>query len=194
MSSAHHPITKKGSLMEEILDTRGISVQKCYQCGKCSAGCPLAEDMDNPPSVIMRHLQPESKVLEEKILRAESIWVCVACETCAARCPMEIDIPGVIDFLREKSLNRKIANPKAKNIISFHKAFLDSIEQTGRLYELGLIADYKVRSLNMGQDVALAPSMIAKGKLSFLPELIKGRKNMLSIFSKTLKKKKGGKS
>lgn len=177
--------------MEEILDTRGISVRKCYQCGKCSAGCPLSGDMDNPPSVIMRHLQPESKVLEEKILRAESIWICVACETCAARCPMEIDIPGVIDFLREKSLSRKLANPKAKNIISFHRAFLDSIEQTGRLYELGLIADYKVRSLHLGQDVALAPSMIAKGKLSFLPELIKGRKNMLSIFGKTLKKKGG---
>jgi hypothetical protein len=46
----------------------------------------------------------------------------------------------------------------------------------------------------MGQDVALAPSMIAKGKLSFLPEMIKGRKNMLSIFGKTLKRKKGGQS
>ncbi len=177
--------------MEEILDSREISVQKCYQCGKCSAGCPLSEDMDHPPSVIMRLLQTEDKKMEEKALRSETIWLCVTCETCAARCPMEIDIPGVMDFCRERSLEKKITHPKAKNIISFHKAFLDSIDYTGRLYELGLIADYKTRSLQLSQDVNLAPSMLAKGKLGILPELIKDRKGMSNIFKKTLKRKGG---
>ncbi|MHC1706043.1 MAG: 4Fe-4S dicluster domain-containing protein [Bacteroidales bacterium] len=191
MSSSTHEVHKKGSLMEEVLDTREISVQKCYQCGKCSAGCPLAEDMDYPPSVIMRMLQTEDKAMEEKALRSMTIWLCVTCETCATRCPMEIDIPGVMDFCRERSLNKKMTHPGAKNIIAFHKAFLDSVDYTGRLYELGLIADYKTRSLQLGQDVSLAPGMMAKGKLGLLPELIKDRKGIGNIFKKTLHKKGG---
>ncbi|MCX6273108.1 MAG: 4Fe-4S dicluster domain-containing protein [Bacteroidetes bacterium] len=177
--------------MEEILDSREISVQKCYQCGKCSAGCPVAEDMDYPPSVIMRMVQTEDKAMEEAALRSMTIWLCVTCETCAARCPMEIDIPGVMDYLRQRSYEKGMANPKANHIISFHKAFLDSIDYTGRLYELGLIVDYKMRSFQLQQDVDLAPGMIARGKLGFFPELIKGRKNMTDIFRKTLHKKGG---
>lgn len=179
--------------MEEILDNRHISVQKCYQCGKCSAGCPVAADMDYPPSVIMRLVQTEQKAMEEKALRSETIWLCVTCETCATRCPMEIDIPGVMDYLREKSLNEGKTHPKAKNIISFHRAFLDSIKQTGRLSEVGLVADYKLRSFHMGQDVGLVPAMLSRGKLHFIPEIIKGRKKMLSIFNKTLHRKGGKK-
>ena len=145
--------------------------------------------MDYPPSVVIRMLQTESPENEEKLLRSNSIWLCLACEMCIQRCPMEIDIPMVMDFLREKSLKEGKTHPSAKDIISFHKAFLDSIEQTGRLYEIGLIADYKLRSFNLMQDVALAPVMYMKGKLELLPEMIKDRKSISKIFSKTLKKK-----
>jgi len=104
---------------------------------------------------------------------------------------MEIDIPKVMDFCRQKSYVLKKTNPKAKNIISFHKAFLDSIEQTGRLYEVGLIVDYKMRSLNLTQDVMVAPKMLTRGVLPLIPEIIKGRKGMGRIFKKTIKKMEG---
>jgi heterodisulfide reductase subunit C len=102
---------------------------------------------------------------------------------------MEVDIPPMMDYLRHESIRLKKVNPASKNIISFHKAFLDSIEQTGKLYEMGLIVDYKTRSFNLMQDVMLAPSMFAKGKLSILPEVIKNRRNMKQIFKNTLKNK-----
>ena len=70
---------------------------------------------------------------------------------------MSIDIPKMMDFLREKSLKEKKANPKAKNIIAFHKSFLDSIKYTGRLYEIGLFADYKTRTFKILDDMDSGP-------------------------------------
>lgn len=184
-----HSIYKEESLAGGINHNLNVSAAKCYQCGKCSAGCPVAFDMDYPPSLVMRILQTEYPDLEEKLLHSYSIWMCVTCEMCYGRCPMEIDIPKIMDYLRERSLKKNKVNPKAKNIVKFHKSFLDTVKYTGRLSELGLIADYKLRTFNMTQDVALAPKMIARGKLHFIPEMIKNRLMIAKIFKKTLNKK-----
>jgi heterodisulfide reductase subunit C len=187
-SETHHPLAV--GLAGEVLEHTGVKANSCYQCGKCSAGCPLSQEMDFPPSYVMRMLQTNNQVLEEKILRSFTIWVCLTCEMCYSRCPMSIDIPKMMDFLREKSLNEGKANPKASKIIAFHKSFLDSIRTTGRLYEIGLLVDYKARTFNVMQDMALAPKMLKRGKLNILPELIKGRSGVASIFSKSNRKSK----
>ncbi len=184
MSSESHcsGITGLGG---EVLEKTEVKVSHCYQCGKCSAGCPLSVEMDYPPSVIMRMLQTGNPALEEKVLRSFSIWVCLTCEMCFARCPMSIDIPKMMDFLREKSIKDKKTNPKAKEIIAFHKSFLDSIKYTGRLYEIGLFIDYKTRTLRILEDMALAPKMMKRGKLNIIPELIKDRSGIASLFKKS---------
>jgi heterodisulfide reductase subunit C2 len=178
-------LSEKNNLAYSLEKHVEVVSRKCYQCGKCSAGCPVANEMDLPPSMVMRLLQTESQANDEKILRSYSIWLCVTCEMCLCRCPMEIDIPSVMDFLRQKSLKEKKVNPKANNIIAFHKSFLNSIRLTGRLFELGLTLDYKRRSLTLMQDILLAPRMISRGKLHFIPEIIKGRAHVGKIFKKT---------
>ena len=172
----------------EILVQTGVLAQKCYQCGKCSAGCPVAGEMDYPPSLVLRMLQTEDPAEKEKVLRSMSIWLCVSCEMCVQRCPMEIDIPKLMDFLRQRAIKEKKQHPKARKIIAFHRAFLDSINITGRLYEVGLVVDYKLRSGSYMQDVSVAPKMYMKGKLNLIPEMIKNRKMMSEIFGKTKKK------
>jgi len=170
------------SLAEEVWHHQDVSVLRCYQCGKCSAGCPLSADMDYPPSVIMRLLQTGLPEFEEKVLRSRSIWLCLSCETCYCRCPMEIDIPKVMDHLRGESLRQKKIHPEAKKIIAFHRAFLDSIHYAGRLYEVGLIAGYKARTFNLWQDVVKAPVLFLKGKLKPLPHLVHNRKALARMF------------
>jgi len=182
----HHQRQK--ALSTQVLENTRESVMRCYQCGKCSAGCPLALEMDITPSQILRLLQWESPENDEKVLRSLTIWLCLTCETCIARCPQEVDIPKIMDFLRSESRARGLVHPQAKDIIAFHKAFLDSIEKTGRLYEVGLVVDYKLRSLHLAKDVLLAPKMYAKGKLGLIPELISDRKGLKKIFRRTLKK------
>jgi heterodisulfide reductase subunit C len=176
-------------LATQISRHTGVKAERCYQCGKCSAGCPLAEDMDFPPSVIMRMLQTGLPKLEEKALRSYTIWLCLSCETCYTRCPMEIDIPKVMDYLRTEALRQKKANPRAKEILAFHRSFLDTVQFSGRLYEVGLIADYKARSWHLLQDVLMAPVLFFKGKLALFPHEIRDKSALGKIFARTLRKK-----
>ena len=175
---------EKSKYISEIKLNTDVNVNRCYQCGKCSAGCAVAEEMDYPPSRVMRMLQTNEEDNYREILSSEAIWLCVSCQNCLTRCPMEIDIPQLMDFLRGRAIQEKTINKKSKNILSFHRAFLDSVRYTGRLYEIGLIADYKMRSFDILQDMDVAPKMFIKGKLPIKPEIVKNRKQINAIFKK----------
>ncbi|WP_101690615.1 4Fe-4S dicluster domain-containing protein [Dysgonomonas massiliensis] len=179
--------TLKNDYISEIKSNTAINVNRCYQCGKCSAGCAVNEEMDYPPSVVMRMLQTNSEEDFNEILHSQSIWLCVSCENCLTRCPMQIDIPKLMDYLREQAIEKNTVNKKSKNILSFHSSFVDSIRLTGRLYEIGLVAEYKMKTLNLLQDMKIAPGMFMKGKLPLLPEIVKNRKQISTIFSQTKK-------
>jgi heterodisulfide reductase subunit C len=178
----------KQGYISEIKSATGINVNRCYQCGKCSAGCAVAEEMDYPPSLTMRMLQTNSLDHYHQLLDSETIWLCVSCQNCLSRCPMEIDIPRLMDYLREEAIREKRVNKKSKYILSFHRAFLDSVKYTGRLYEIGLIANYKMRTFNVFQDMDIAPKMFAKGKLPLIPERVKNQKQLNAIFKESDKK------
>ena len=163
---------------------------RCYQCGKCTAGCVLASEMNYPPSYLMRLLQTGTKPNMDKVLSSNSIWLCLNCENCLGRCPMEIDIPKMMDYLRTQAIKENKLHPDSKPIIAFHRSFLDSIKNTGRLYEMGLVLSYKFRTFNFLQDLSIAPSMYLKGKLHLLPEKIKDRRSMKRIFGQTIENAK----
>lgn len=187
MSGNHHhqlPDTLAG----RIEAATGVKLAHCYQCGKCAAGCLVADQMDQTSCQVIRLLQYGLEKYEKRVLQSEGIWLCLSCETCSARCPQDVDIPKVIDFLRGEAVRLGLANPGSKDILAFHRAFLDSIEQTGRLYEMGLVADYKLRSRHFLKDVALAPKMFFKGKLGLLPHLIKDRPGMKLLFKRATNK------
>ena len=146
--------------------------------------------MDFPPSQIMHLLQlREFPEFADMALRSHTIWLCLTCEICYARCPMELDIPKVMDALRHESLAQKKVNPRAKDIIAFHRAFLDSVRYTGRLFEMGQIVDYKLRSRHFLQDLLQAPWMFFVGKLHLLPERVRDRRLLGRIFARTVKAK-----
>jgi len=168
----------------------GVDINRCYQCGKCTAGCVLADEMDLSPNYIIRLLQTDTSDNFDKVLRSKAIWLCLNCENCVGRCPMEIDIPKVMDYMRELSFQQKKQHQAAHSIIAFHESFLDSIKYTGHLYELGMIADFKSRTFHLMQDVKLAPKMWLRGKLNLLPEMVKDIHAIKAIFSRTQNKRK----
>ena len=187
-SGTHHPISLD-TLAGRIESATGVKLARCYQCGKCAAGCPVADQMDLPPCQSLRLLQFGFPDLDKKVLQSEAIWLCLTCETCHTRCPQEVDIPKVMDFLRQESVRLNLAHPKSRDILAFHRSFLDSIQSTGRVYEMGLVTCYKLRTGHLFKDVMLAPKMMAKGKLGLLPHAVKDKSIVKRIFARTLGKK-----
>ena len=151
----------------EVLGRPAIS--KCYQCGKCTAGCPVASRMEIVPNQIIRLLQLGR---DDIALSNSSIWRCVSCLTCSARCPKLVDCAAMMDALRERSLQLGKVASEAETTVSFQKAFLNNIRQNGRLDELQLIARFKtevafrtLRPAVLFKDAALAPQLRKRKKL-----------------------------
>jgi heterodisulfide reductase subunit C2 len=166
------------SLAADILAATGINAATCYQCGKCSAGCPMASESDLRPHGVMRLVVQDRR---EAALADESIWLCLTCETCSARCPNACDPARVIDAVREMSIEAGVAD-MPRNVAAFHRAFLEQIRSNGRLHEMGMVMEYKLRSGDLMKDVTNAPGMLSRGKLSFRAERIEGVAEIRRIF------------
>ncbi len=165
------------TLSEHVRRAAGINVATCYQCGKCSAGCPMGREMPLPPHDIMRAVINNRR---DRVFGDESIWLCLTCETCSARCPNDCDPARVIDALRELAVSEGVS-PSPRNVRAFHQAFLDQIKFSGRLFEVGLVLDYKLRSGDLFKDVANAPAMLVRGKLPVKPARIAGHGDVRRI-------------
>src|SRR4030043_2088707 len=133
------PIIEDHSFLSEIIAASGVSLQACYQCQKCSAGCPVVDAMDLLPNQVLRHIQYGHR---ERVLGSKTIWICASCQTCSVRCPNDIDIAKVMDTLRHLSLKSGLKAGEGE-IPIFHSVFLDSIKATGRIHELSLILRFK---------------------------------------------------
>ncbi|MBK8552264.1 MAG: 4Fe-4S dicluster domain-containing protein [Ignavibacteria bacterium] len=176
--------TQKHTVADEISERTFQDVSLCYQCGKCSAGCPIRYYMDIAPNKVVRLIQLG---YYDEALKSETPWLCAGCLTCSTRCPKEFDLAKFMDAVREIAIEKGV-EVKQKNIIKFHQAFLDQIRKHGRSYEVGLVAEYKMKTLDLLQDIDSAPGLYLKGKLGILPHNIKDRKVIKNIFKKTKNK------
>lgn len=157
-----------------------LNVQDCYQCQKCSAGCPVAFAMDFRPNQIMQMVNLGQR---ERVLACKTIWVCASCYTCSTRCPNDIDIAGIMDWLRQTALRAGV-KPAEKEVALFHAAFLDAIRTYGRVHELFLIANYKMKSGKLFDDFKLGWKMFVKGKLKLLPSRVNKKNEISELFRK----------
>ncbi len=164
--------TIKGStegLANEVKKHIGKDIRTCYQCGKCTAGCPVATYADHGPRAIMHMVQLGER---ERVLRTSMIWLCAGCEACSNRCPRDVGPSHIIDALRQASLQEgyyEEAPPNVETIPIFHQAFLDSVRMGGRLWELFMVGVYKIRSLDLFSDTVLGAHMFFNGKLNVFP-------------------------
>jgi len=91
------------SFKDRVNELSGENVDLCFQCGACSSGCPMTQEMDYLPSKIIRMVQ----LGLDEALDSKTIWVCTTCFNCEVRCPRGIDIANVMEALRQLVLRKK---------------------------------------------------------------------------------------
>ncbi len=93
----------KDPFVAKVQQLSGENLLACYQCGKCSAGCPGVSQMDILPNQIIRYAQLG---LKQELLQSKSIWICASCMTCNTRCPKGINVAEVIEAIRQILLRK----------------------------------------------------------------------------------------
>lgn len=95
------------NLVRDVEEVSGQKVSACFQCGKCTGGCPVVWAMDVFPHQVLRYAQMG---LVDELLHSKTLWICASCQTCDSRCPRDVDIPKVIEALRLIILREKGGN------------------------------------------------------------------------------------
>lgn len=172
--------TASPEFLEETEAASGQKVRICYQCGKCSAGCPVGFAMDLLPNQVMRLIQLG---LKDEALSCSTIWLCASCEACAARCPREIEIVKVMDALRRKA-HAEDRHIPVREVPIFISTFLNTVKRFGRLYEAGFVGAYNLLSGHLTKDMDKAPAMIMRHKIALKPPRVKGMGKVRKIMKK----------
>ena len=182
--------SETASVVPRIESLAHTHIRECYQCGKCTAGCPMGAAMDISPTRLIRFLQLGEA---ERALRAQSIWQCVSCQTCATRCPKSVDCAGVMDALRQVSAERGVSTTEQQRTVLFQKAFLNNIRRNGRLNELELIGEFKLTTFLHGRsfsflfkDSMLAPELLKRKKFHLVGEKAHDRAVVGRIFARCM--------
>ncbi|MFO7674876.1 MAG: 4Fe-4S dicluster domain-containing protein [bacterium] len=91
-------------LIRQIEELSGEDIAVCFQCGQCTGGCPVADEMDPKPREAMLFLQLG---LPEQVINSRGIWLCASCLTCGTRCPRRVDYAKIAEACRAILLRGK---------------------------------------------------------------------------------------
>ena len=177
------------SFLEQIEAVGPFKTGACFQCRKCTNGCPVTFAMDLYPDEVIRLVNLGQR---ETVLACQTIWVCAACETCTTRCPNDVRIAELMDGLKEMALGEGVHSAQPR-ILVLHQTFLNNIKKWGRLYETTLLPAYLLKSgdlldkLKSGTwrfDLNLGRQLLSKGRLPLMPKSIKGKKEVRQILAR----------
>ena len=129
---------------QKVSEISGQDIQACYQCRRCTAGCPAVKDTGNfAPDMLIRLVNLGG---ENAAINNEMVWNCVACYTCGTRCPNNIHTSRIADTLK-KMVKASGQEPLKPNIAYFHSSFLESGVRWGRVNEGEFMGFYEMKNI-----------------------------------------------
>lgn len=183
-----NPTSSDREFIRRVEEESGQSISRCYQCGNCTAGCPMNFAYDYPVHRIMRLIQTGQK---DTVLSCKSIWYCATCETCTARCPNNIEVALVMDVCRHMARREDYPKGFCQSaflgiwpVRMFAASFLKTVELFGRAHEVGAMVGFMAGAVRPFTDVDLVPKALPRGKLSLMPHTVKARREVAAIFKR----------
>ena len=102
-------------------------LSKCFQCGVCTASCPVREvEASFSPRRIMKLAKMG---LKKQVFASDTIWLCSMCFMCLERCPQDVRPPEVMTVLRNMAAKEGVAPANLSKL-------LDILRQNGRVYSV----------------------------------------------------------
>jgi ferredoxin len=75
-------------LMRELKEYGAIGVEKCINCGNCTAVCSLSSTDDRFPRYMLRLAQLG---MQDELLGSKELWLCYNCGVCSDTCPQQAE-------------------------------------------------------------------------------------------------------
>lgn len=167
------------NLADELERLSGQRVEMCYHCHKCTAGCPIVQEMTYGPDQILRMVKIGQS---DALMRSRDIWLCVGCYTCTTRCPNDLDIAAIMDGLRQIAIARGYPVMERDTIL-FHRLFLGVVERLGRSHEGVMLGLFKIlSSVPLFNDMRAGIGLFLRGKVPLLPPKTKAAREVRKIF------------
>jgi len=82
----------------------------CYQCIKCTSGCPAMKMLEIKPHEIVGLVRLG---FVEDVINSGIIWACAMCLKCKERCPQEVAPVDLIFALRNLAVEREVKVPNS---------------------------------------------------------------------------------
>lgn len=104
----------------------GETFKYCYQCGTCTATCPISRytDVFRPNKII--HL---AKLGIRNVVHSDAVWLCVNCYSCTERCPQGVKVADVMRALKNIAVSEG-------HIPDHSRSFLTNILTQGSVYAI----------------------------------------------------------
>ncbi|MFZ2499866.1 ferredoxin:CoB-CoM heterodisulfide reductase subunit HdrC [Methanosarcina sp.] len=93
---------------KSIRTPASMGLDRCIQCGACTASCPAARFTDYSPRQIVKRVMENDR----SILESEMIWSCFYCYSCNVRCPRNNSPVTIVQVLRQMAINEGIGVEK----------------------------------------------------------------------------------
>ena len=76
------------TLLPKLKQFGAFDIGACFNCGNCTAVCPLSEGDATFPRKIIRYAQVG---MREGLLSSKELWTCYACGECSETCPRQAE-------------------------------------------------------------------------------------------------------
>jgi heterodisulfide reductase subunit C len=112
---------------ELVKVTGAEKIMLCFQCGTCTADCPVALRVNEfrPRQIV----ESARLGLKETLFSGDTLWLCTGCYTCYERCPQDVKVTDMIAALRTLAVKEGYIHPSFRMLI-------DSMGKNGYIYEI----------------------------------------------------------
>jgi len=103
MMMAAKPMKSDPGLIDEVKALGAINIEACFNCGTCTAVCPLSSGSSSFPRRMITYTQLG---LKDKVLESPDLWLCNYCGECSKSCPREADPAETMMALRRYAISQ----------------------------------------------------------------------------------------